>query len=264
MFSRLTCVRKTSNKQARIEPESREDHSRSESPANDGGDEAQDNATQRSHDKAQDDDEPDDDIQSESRVQNISLTAAKKELENVAGPVRRTQEQSQERRVYETLDIDEFRLLELQPGANGEPLKASLRALPLSESLEHTALSYTWGSSQPPYWIELDGGQFQITQSLNDALIQLRSPDVKSPLWVDAICINQGDAKEKSSQIMKMREIFAGADKLHIWMGHPDSPGDDQGAIDLLMKLKGIFTDEGSVDELLMEPEHYHVGDNPK
>lgn len=60
-------------------------------------------------------------------------------------------------------------------------------------------------------------------------------------MWVDAVCINQDDAAEKSSQVLRMREIYANADKLFIWLGRPEHPGDEHTALDVIKKLHHIF-----------------------
>ena len=38
-------------------------------------------------------------------------------------------------------------------------------------------------------------------------------------LWIDAICINQDDLKEKSEQVLGMKEIFASASLVIVWLG---------------------------------------------
>jgi len=40
------------------------------------------------------------------------------------------------------------------------------------------------------------------------------------PVWVDAICINQADLKEKSTQVSMMRDIYAAAKCVLVWLGN--------------------------------------------
>ncbi|KAK2763155.1 hypothetical protein FQN54_009791 [Arachnomyces sp. PD_36] len=42
------------------------------------------------------------------------------------------------------------------------------------------------------------------------------------PIWVDALCINQDNLKEKSHQIQLMSEIYAKASGVFAWLGSPD------------------------------------------
>jgi hypothetical protein len=51
-----------------------------------------------------------------------------------------------------------------------------------------------------------------ITASLRNALLALRQKDQAIMLWVDAVCINQADTKEKAQQIRLMPEIFQACD----------------------------------------------------
>ena len=38
-------------------------------------------------------------------------------------------------------------------------------------------------------------------------------------LWVDAVCVNQSDFKEQSTQVAMMLEIYARAEQVNIWLG---------------------------------------------
>jgi hypothetical protein len=38
-------------------------------------------------------------------------------------------------------------------------------------------------------------------------------------IWVDAICINQEDKKEKTAQVLRMHEIYTEARNVCIWLG---------------------------------------------
>lgn len=66
------------------------------------------------------------------------------------------------------------------------------------ETPEYEALSYVWGPTSPAERMVLDGKEINITPNLASALRQLRWPSSKRLLWVDALCINQGDLEEKA------------------------------------------------------------------
>ena len=54
-------------------------------------------------------------------------------------------------------------------------------------------------------------------------------------VWIDALCINQDDTREREQQIMLMRSIYQHAASLLIWLG--EETGDSNLAMDLLRRL---------------------------
>ncbi|KAF2113332.1 heterokaryon incompatibility protein-domain-containing protein [Lophiotrema nucula] len=98
----------------------------------------------------------------------------------------------------------------------------------------YTALSYVWG---PPLFdarFYLRGGhEIQITRGLEGALKHLRREDESVYLWVDQICINQPDSKEKEQQIPLMGSIYSHATNTLIWLGD-DEHGTAQSAFSTL------------------------------
>ncbi|KAI0008208.1 heterokaryon incompatibility protein-domain-containing protein, partial [Xylariaceae sp. FL0662B] len=81
----------------------------------------------------------------------------------------------------------------------------------------YEALSYTWGApvfSQP---IHINGILFHTTENLDSALRHLRLTDSKRYLWIDALCINQFDVKEKSIQVGRMFPIYKKARRVVAW-----------------------------------------------
>lgn len=45
-------------------------------------------------------------------------------------------------------------------------------------------------------------------------------------LWVDAVCINQRDVDERTQQVSMMRDIYASAEQVFIWLGEGDDESD--------------------------------------
>ncbi|KAF2208887.1 hypothetical protein CERZMDRAFT_8174, partial [Cercospora zeae-maydis SCOH1-5] len=60
---------------------------------------------------------------------------------------------------------------------------------------------------------------FKIKKTLRDALRRLRKRSDPRALWIDAICINQIDAQEKSSQLALLGRIYSNAAEVLIWLG---------------------------------------------
>ncbi|KAF0323034.1 HET domain-containing protein [Colletotrichum asianum] len=127
---------------------------------------------------------------------------------------------------YEPLSPGSIRLLVLQPSASPDAdLRGSLLCTTLSECNydlidNYTALSYVWGSNERPCLIYLDGKEFlPITQSLSDALRDMRDATRARRIWADALCINQGDILERNNQVRLMGKIYEVASNTIIHFG---------------------------------------------
>ncbi|KAF2497497.1 HET-domain-containing protein [Lophium mytilinum] len=128
---------------------------------------------------------------------------------------------------YEPFPGDDYlRVLELQPGAG--PLSCKLLPMELEHAARtYEAISYVWGDVSQTSNITCDGKMLSITQSLSDALHQIRDPMQAKALWADAICINQSDKKEQGHQVERMGKIYENAKKVLIWLGHDDGAAED-------------------------------------
>jgi len=115
------------------------------------------------------------------------------------------------------------RLLHLQPGLPDEPLYGSLVISDLYDcGGTYEAISYAWGSSAKPQYISLDNRKLAITESLFTALQRFRSARSVRVLWADAVCIDQENESERSSQVNRMGQIYRGAASVLVWLGHED------------------------------------------
>src|SRR5690242_11490104 len=81
------------------------------------------------------------------------------------------------------------------------------------------ALSYTWGSMDLVVPIRVNGKDLSVTENLFFALRNLRSPVLDRVLWVDAVCIDQKNLKERSHQVQQMGKIYSQADRVVFWLG---------------------------------------------
>lgn len=115
----------------------------------------------------------------------------------------------------------------LQEG--GGPLRGNFRIIDLfaRPAPDFTALSYVWGEIKDAaptsrIFLGADSVTLQLTENCFKALHSLRSSTGSLKIWVDAICINQGDIIEKAHQINLMGDIYSGADKTYIWLGLED------------------------------------------
>lgn len=116
-----------------------------------------------------------------------------------------------------------IRLLELhKQSLFSTEIKISLEEYQCDATLPaYDTLSYAWGHDQRSKTILCNGKSFSVGVVLWQALSQLsRGPSYeKRLLWIDRICSNQDDAKEKSQQVALMRDIFARSRKTIAWLG---------------------------------------------
>jgi len=129
----------------------------------------------------------------------------------------------------------EIRLLHLLPGPISSPIRVILESTPFSPDAppDFEALSYTWGSPENPIDIFIGASgcyTLAVTQNLAEALPYLRLEDRSRTLWIDAICVNQSDMAERTSQVKRMADIYSKATRVVVWLG-PESE-DSSMAID--------------------------------
>ncbi|KXX78121.1 Heterokaryon incompatibility protein 6, OR allele [Madurella mycetomatis] len=129
----------------------------------------------------------------------------------------------------------DVRLFELFPENEGNSLRGAIKEMPLDSCGRYRALSYRWGSELKPYHIETEQGLLPVTASLYAALKRLESPSQSVMLWVDAICIDQQNKKEKVVQLRLMREIYEKATRVCAWIG--DESGNSHQAIKTLIQI---------------------------
>lgn len=115
-----------------------------------------------------------------------------------------------------------IRLLVLHPGSGD--LKCSLLPRTIEAAfLQYEAVSYAWGPQHNPEKLDCDGRVLWIGSNLAAALHAIRNSHEDRVLWVDAVCIDQRDLDERSSQVAMMGTIFSGAKEVLIWVGEDDS-----------------------------------------
>ncbi|KAH8885912.1 heterokaryon incompatibility, partial [Thozetella sp. PMI_491] len=86
----------------------------------------------------------------------------------------------------------------------------------------YEALSYSWDDPYAPSLLPNGKYTVLVTPNLFLALRALQLENKPRSLWIDALCINQSSAEEKSRQIPRMRDIYSKATKVVIWLGEQD------------------------------------------
>ena len=91
---------------------------------------------------------------------------------------------------------------------------------------KYEALSYAWGESDTPEVIYVGHKgdvTMAVTRSLCQALPYLRYRDQRRVLWIDAVCIDQQNLKERGPQVERMGDIYSLAERVIVWLGLGDS-----------------------------------------
>lgn len=137
--------------------------------------------------------------------------------------------------VYRPLDtkVDAIRLVTIKAATNhDDPIVCSVAHVTFSQRPKFEALSYRWGTGDADVTISIDGRTFLVRRNVYDALLFFRRFSRGLPIWIDAICINQDDMTERSSQVRIMPHIYSRAVTGLVWLGAKYSkyhPLKDQG-----------------------------------
>lgn len=166
--------------------------------------------------------------------------------------------------IYEPLDYDkaQIRVVHLPPALDeSEPIRISLHKVTiprscLGTSLESNleaidlaseesdvkkpdfiALSYVWGSPDDPQGVIIEpapegANTISITRNLDVALRNMRLKSKVVVVWIDAICIDQGNLEERSHQVAFMDRIYTIARGTLVWLGPEED--DSHHAMELL------------------------------
>ncbi|KAF1976248.1 HET-domain-containing protein [Bimuria novae-zelandiae CBS 107.79] len=128
--------------------------------------------------------------------------------------------------VYPPLDVDsrQIRLLEILD--NQERIECVLETYDVSEADEYIALSYTWGSDDASHVITINDCDFRVRKNLFDFLSFARQSLPGELLWIDQICIDQNNVREKNHQVRFMSKIYKNAESVVAWLGAAENDSD--------------------------------------
>ena len=129
---------------------------------------------------------------------------------------------------YLPVQDGEFRLVEIQAGKSDDPLICQIFHGRINEET-YEALSYTWATEDGKQELSqeiivclsgaLGARTVRATVNCERALRRIRLDHEVRVLWVDALCINQGDLVECGHQVRHMQAIFANATKVIVYLG---------------------------------------------
>ncbi|KAL1840183.1 hypothetical protein VTJ49DRAFT_713 [Mycothermus thermophilus] len=166
------------------------------------------------------------------------------------------------------------RVLELEPGNFSDPVVGRLvcHAIDDDSAEPYEAISYVWGDPTKRRDVTIDGVTLSVTENLHSALSAFRhtpSDGRVRRLWADALCINQEDLDERSSQVVLMGRIFAQASRVLSWLGweKTEEGKDDEDAHTAISFIRHFMKDpEAGLQEariLLLHPHDEPLGCDP-
>ena len=131
---------------------------------------------------------------------------------------------------YQPLSQDperkQIRLLNLIYDIQAKRISCALIHHDLGDELDdasYYALSYYWGAPSSEREIEVDNTRVSVRKTVYDFLKALGRYFGSVRVWLDVLCINQGDITERSQQVLLMYEIFSEAKGVFAWLGKGDA-----------------------------------------
>lgn len=141
-----------------------------------------------------------------------------------------------ERRIkYDALDttVDCIRLLVIESWQGGSwreqlhkspPIICSMYHATFAEKPKYEAISYTWGDENKKENIQLNGILCSVGVNLVNALKLVRKEQERRIVWVDALCIDQSNVSERSSQLKIMPYIYRKAQAVLVCLAQSEIP----------------------------------------
>ena len=119
------------------------------------------------------------------------------------------------------LPPDSIRLLQIS--SDGETYTGLLQEFSIDSLPYFAAISWCWTSGRDAATqVFVCNDQEISVPSHLDALFGALTPTgvpASTTVWIDAICINQNDSREKDVHIPRMREIYGKAHSVTVWLG---------------------------------------------
>lgn len=86
------------------------------------------------------------------------------------------------------------------------------------DSTDFKALSYVWGSPDTIHRVFVNDKAFDVRENLFRFLQKAQVDYVNVPLWVDALCIDQNNIRERNWQVQQMTAIYEHAFEVLVWL----------------------------------------------
>ncbi|KAK7978787.1 hypothetical protein PG988_006277 [Apiospora saccharicola] len=130
--------------------------------------------------------------------------------------------------LYTPLDLSKqvTRLLCITPQAlaTGNSPEFRLQHALLDTKPQYETISYCWGDPTPCRTVLIDGKELQLPRSSAGIIEHISATsDQARVIWIDAVCVNQADTKERGHQVALMTRIYSEACQNNIYLGEGDT-----------------------------------------
>jgi Heterokaryon incompatibility protein (HET) len=142
-------------------------------------------------------------------------------------------------RPLETNETIRLLRLRAQPCLPDSPVQCEIIHSSIHNPPPYIAISHRWADPGEEEIILIDGAPFLVSPNIYNLLVAKRSAFRHVILWIDSICIDQRNLKEKGRQVGMMKRIFEEASCTIGWLG--DEPYAEK-AFGLLERIRTTGT----------------------
>jgi hypothetical protein len=138
--------------------------------------------------------------------------------------------------------------VDLDPAGGESTCSFSTICLDSENIPEFTAVSYTWDHPAIPVSSivvsDSPACSLSLSRTLHELFEELRGRNERnSALWIDALCIDQGNPAERAAQVAMMDRVFSSAWRVMVWLGPSTRETIPDGEVgDVRASLEGILS----------------------
>ena len=116
-----------------------------------------------------------------------------------------------------------IRLLRIIAAEEDNDVQCGLSVWSLESAPPYNAISYTWGARTETKTIQLNGHRLVVRSNCEYVLRQTYLYDHNMYIWIDALCIDQGNVPENNVQVAMMGDLYKRAERVLACIGqHAD------------------------------------------
>lgn len=119
---------------------------------------------------------------------------------------------------YVPIGPNQIRLLRYAKDSRPDSIRLQIQSFDRETVPRYIALSYVWGKRTPVHKIKLNNQRKTVQPNLHNALQCMRN-GLQEWFWIDALCIDQGNLRERNEQVRQMEQTYKNALQVASWLG---------------------------------------------